>query len=903
MPTNPALIASALTQDQRAIRMRLSNLREIDTNVLIPQYVSGTEAMNGTLQICVAAVSIHAGLELKQFIANPVELQFVTDGGALRSVCGVVTGAAEGHSDGGLATYQLTISDALALLDKTCNTRVFHHVSEVEITEILLKEFRVANPVAQRAFSYDLSSLREYPKRTFTMQYNESTAAFLRRLWKRRGISWFIQAGSAFARGADDTPAHTLVLFDDSRKLKKSDPPTMRFHHDSSTAGGDSITTWRAERTLTAGVLTRRSLDYKQAWSMGSQEFGMNDQGTLGNRVAASLDHYLVDVPHAGDSSADYRSLAVARIERQEYEAKRFEGESTIRDLFVGQYKRLTGHPEVDRHEQAQRDFTITELHFVTTNNLPKVLGEHVRQLFALNHWNEAVRSLEQASAGRGMRYANRFTCVRRATPIVPAYDPRVDLPRTDVQYVTVVGPENEEIHCDELGRIKIRFATCRPEDHAHAHGAGASNSERDSGWVLLSSHWAGPAFGSLSLPRAGDMMLCTFVGGDPDKPLIIGRVHGGKTPPPSFSRVSHLPADRYLSGIVSKEGGTHRYNQLCMDDTPGQISAKLGSAHADSQLILGYLTTPRSGGKASARGEGFELSTSESGAIRSAKSLLISAWQRLEDAAHLSSEGHLALMQECLDLYKSLGQFAADHQGGAGDAAPQAALKADLDGQIKDAKPTLTLTALAGIAVSTPKTIVSYAGMNVDTVAQQHIQLTSGQRLHLNAGKGISMFSHWDGIRQIAHHGKFLMQSQHDDTEINSAKNIKITATAGIASVVAKEIHFIAEDGSFVKIGGGVTLGSNGDIKHQAASFPFSGPATMHAELPTFSGATPDQKFVLKYGQHAEGGIIAPNRGYEIDMSDGSTVKGIADALGNTSLLARDAMHIANIRILADKE
>jgi type VI secretion system secreted protein VgrG len=182
-------------------------------------------------------------------------------------------------------------------------------------------------------------------------------------------------------------------------------------------------------------------------------------------------------------------------------------------------------------------------------------------------------------------------------------------------------------------------------------------------------------------------------------------------------------------------------------------------------------------------------------------------------------------------------------------------------------------------------------------------MQFTSGQRFNLNAGKGISLFSHHDGITAIAHHGKFLMQSQSDDTEINSAKNVKISATDGVISVMAKEIRLVAEDGSFIKIGGGITNGTNGDIKNQAAKFLFSGPATMHTELPVFANGSPDQKFLLKYGQHAEGAVIAPNRAFEIDMTDGTTVKGVSDALGKTSLLARDAMHIANVRILTDKK
>ena len=69
------------------------------------------------------------------------------------------------------------------------------------------------------------------------------------------------------------------------------------------------------------------------------------------------------------------------------------------------------------------------------------------------------------------------------------------------------------------------------------------------------------------------------------------------------------------------------------------------------------------------------------------------------------------------------------------------------------------------GISFATPKTIVSYAGVNLDGVAQQHLQFTAGQQCNLNAGKGISLFAQNEGIKAIAHHGTFLMQSQHDNT------------------------------------------------------------------------------------------------------------------------------------------
>jgi len=672
---------AALTEENRPIRLRVFDGEVVVDDLLLVKYVNGTETICGGVEYRVLCVATAAGMTLKRFIANPAELQFVTDRGTLRSVCGIIASITEGGSDGGLATYQLIVRDAFSLLDKAINTRVFRNVDETAITNIILREWRENNPVAAQAFDFDLGKLKSYPAREFTMQCNESSGAFLRRLWKRRGIAWFIQPGIPTERGSDTVPTHTLVLFDDPMSLPANAAGTVRFHRDSATEERDAITGWHAVRQLTAGAVTRRSWDYARAAMMDSQELGNHDQGRLGNGFAAALDDYLVDVPHAGHDSSDYRNLGTLRMQRHEYESKYFQGEGSVRDLCVGQWIGLSGHPEVDTHPAEQREFILTEMRVQAENNLPKVLDDRANRLFARNRWQPDDGALGRASAERGVRYTNHFSCVRRGVPIVPAFDPRLDVPRAEPQSAIVVGPPGEEIHCDTLGRVKVRFPACREKDHEQAQGAGTSDSDRDSAWIRVASGWASAQYGTISLPRVGDEVICVFLGGDPDKPLIVGRVHGAKTTPPSFSQVSRLPGDRYLSGIKSKEGKSQRYNQLRMDDTPGEISVQLESAHGHAQLNLGYLTHPRSNGKAEARGEGFELTTNDSGAIRTAKSLLISAWKRLDaSGTQLSSDEHLALMQDCLDLFKSLGQYAAEHQGLALDADGQAGLKQQVD-------------------------------------------------------------------------------------------------------------------------------------------------------------------------------------------------------------------------------
>ena len=286
---NVPFVPTGLTEANRPIRLRLSTATRLMDDLLMVKHVSGVETICGGIEYSLLCVSTQAGMELKQFIANPVEVQFVTDAGTLRSVCGIVGAAVEGHGDGGLATYQLIVRDAFSLFENTCNTRVFRNASEVDITNIMLREWREANPVVARAFNFDIGHLKSYPLREFTMQYNESNAAFLRRLWKRRGIAWFVQPGPATDKDKGDTPFHTLVLFDDAMSLKENAAGAVRYHRDASTERRDSITGWQAVRTLNAGSVTRRSWDYAQAWSMSTAESSNNDQGELGTNLRPVL--------------------------------------------------------------------------------------------------------------------------------------------------------------------------------------------------------------------------------------------------------------------------------------------------------------------------------------------------------------------------------------------------------------------------------------------------------------------------------------------------------------------------------------------------------------------------------------------------------------------------------------
>lgn len=884
-------LSSSLAQLRRPIRLRLVCQGEVLDDVLFVKHAQGKETLCSGIEYRLFCIATHSGLPLKELIALPIEMQIVTDRGQLRSVCGIVVQAYAGQSDGSLATYQLVVRDALALMEQRTNMRIFRNANEIDISHTIVREWRNTNPIMARAFDIDFSGLTGfYPAREFTMQCNESDAAFLRRLWKRQGIGSFIRPGPRNKSADSRLPCHTLVLFDDSLSLAKNGAGTVRFHRDAATEKRDGIFNWSAVRSLKPGSITRQSWDYRQGRMMSLQLPTTTQQGEAGDQFAFSLDDHQIETPHVGDDSDDFRRIGELRIRRHEYETKCFHGESGVRDLCIGEWFRLDGHPEIDMHPDDEREFVVTELLIVAENNLPKDMDERTRRLFAANAWHLTVYSgLERVSEERGVKYTNRFTCIRRGIPIVPAYDPRTDLPRVQLQSAIVVGPQGEEVHCDELARVKLRFPGTREQDHRD--GAGASNTDRDSAWVRVASYWAGNQWGGISLPRVGDEVLVEFLGGDPDKPIVVGRVYSGRAAPPTFSHAGGLPGNRFLAGIKSKEISGVRYNQLRLDDTPGEISAQLASEHGHSQLNLGYMTHPRRNGRGEERGEGAELRSDQSVVVRAAKLMLLTTQAMLGAAGkQLEREPLQALLEGSQALLKELGEFAEQHQAMSVDLRSHQELADNLknagnssvqsESEGAGAEPLIAQYAAGGFVSATPNSSISYSGRQQNIVAQEHIQAVAGQRMNIQAGKGMSLFAHEGGMKYIARAGRLDIQAQQDDIGIAADRDVKITASQGDIVIAAKTSITLSCGGAYIKIADGkIEQGCAGDFTVKAGMHKWDGPARQEMKLPFFPSA--EHTNWLKLDLDGYQGTPMAGVPYTMHFADGQQKDGTLDANG----------------------
>ncbi len=148
-----------------------------------------------------------------------------------------------------------------------------------------------------------------------------------------------------------------------------------------------------------------------------------------------------------------------------------------------------------------------------------------------------------------------------------------------------MTGAKGEEIHTDEWGRVRVQF----PWDRQGKYD------ENSSCWVRVSQGWAGTGFGMMALPRVGQEVTVGFFEGDPDQPVVLGRVYD------ALNHVPYkLPDNKTKSGIRTASSpaaadGTPAYNELAFEDKAGGELVSL-RAQRDLQKLVRANETERTG-------------------------------------------------------------------------------------------------------------------------------------------------------------------------------------------------------------------------------------------------------------------------------------------------------------------
>ena len=486
----------------------LLDVREIDIE----------QTMSRLFTVSVVALCDNADIDFEGAIGQEASLTVHGRGGeGVRTWKGVCSELDQLRvEERGLSTYRLVIVPRLWLASQRRNYRIFQQMSELDIAVQLLGEWRVA---------FDKRVRGLYKARKYRVQYGESDYAFFARMLEEAGISFY------FEEQGDET----VCVLHDAPQANVPRERAIAFRDEPTVADKEHVTAVRVSRHLRPGTVTlcdhdyRRPADYKLAQSAAG-----------GQPIEGQLESYAYS-PGAFLFESDKGEATPSADDRGKHRTDEVEGERLVQ-------KRLAS----ERDDAGVISFG-TNVIDLSPGVVMSMLDHPLRQVA------DGKQLLIVSSRIRGRREEKlRHDCEARSAE--RPYHPPIVTPKPKVNGVesaTVVGPAGEEIHTDEFGRVRVHFHWDRE----------SRMNEQSSCWIHVSQPWGGTGFGGTNLPRIGQEVIVDFLGGDPDRPMIIGRVYTNlqKTP-------YALPDNKTQSGWKSSSSpATGGYNEIMFEDKAGQ--------------------------------------------------------------------------------------------------------------------------------------------------------------------------------------------------------------------------------------------------------------------------------------------------------------------------------------------
>lgn len=419
-------------------------------------------------------------------------------------------------SEGGVSSYSLTIVPKLWLLSQRRNHRMFQRLSEPEIVKQLLEEWGI-----EHRFSIDWSS---YKKREYRVQYAESDFAFLSRMLEDAGISYYFET----------TEQPSKLILTDKPHAANPRVATPYVNSANPKLRQELVTDVVIGRRTRPGKYVQRDWDFRPP-----PDFKLLAEAKGGLAPEASLErfHYVPNALHfvegpgqsypVGDNKGKYRRdvsegdrQAQMRLEAKQTSSRTVSFVTTAFDVKPGVVMVIADHPRTD----------------LTGHPLLVVAAQYMGD--ATGEWTHAVTA----------RFAEM-----PFRPSIQTPKPRV----MGLEPATVVGPEGEEIHVDEFGRVKVHFHWDRE----------STFDDNSSVWIPVSHPWAGKGYGHINHPRVGHEVLINFLCGDPDQPVVVGRLYTAQNPV-----IYKLPENKTKSGWRSQSSpGGNGFNELMFEDKKGE--------------------------------------------------------------------------------------------------------------------------------------------------------------------------------------------------------------------------------------------------------------------------------------------------------------------------------------------
>jgi type VI secretion system secreted protein VgrG len=473
-------------------------------DALLLRSVSGQEAISQLFHYELELLSENDSISFDSIVGKGVSLHIQTVDSE-RGMSGYISRFSQGGRDERFTHYHAEMVPWLWFLTRTSDCRIFQKMKAPDIIKKIFDELKFQD--------YSLRLYGSFRQRDYCVQYRETDFNFVSRLMEEEGICYFFEHDK-------EGKKHTLILANDPAAYQPCpDQPKARcdfspgnWHPD------DVVSEWRLEE------------EYRpSAWAHTDYNFETPSTNLMAT-VKNDGGYEVYDYPGFYQKKADGDQLAKTRLQETVAFKNRATGKSNCRCFTTGVTVELTDHYRKDMNQKWL--------------------------LTAVQHQVTMGAAYGSGGADAGFFYTNSFEAVPASVTFRP---PRVT-PKPSVQgcqTAVVVGPAGEEIYPDQYGRVKVQFYWDR---------LGKKN-EDSSCWIRVSYPWAGKGWGTITVPRIGQEVIVDFLEGDPDQPIIVGRVYNADQVTPYT-----LPDEKTKSTtktMSSKGGGG--FNELRFEDAKGK--------------------------------------------------------------------------------------------------------------------------------------------------------------------------------------------------------------------------------------------------------------------------------------------------------------------------------------------
>ena len=479
-----------------------------------------TERLSEVFQGHLELASTDPSIQAAEILEQPVDLVIWQDSMPLRRFTGVVNEFVRGDAGHRRTRYELIIQPPLWRLGLMHNSRIFQTQGTDTIVRTLLEERGIIDSI------FDLKRTPE--QREYCVQHRESDLAFLERLAAEEGWHYRYEHGSV-----DGDTQSALIIADHHGDAPKLEPAAYNAKAGGSTQRPAVYRFRYEERVRVASVAMKDYTFRNPAYAL------MHEHASGDLKHREDYQHY--DYPGRFKADASGQPFTEARLQSLRNDASTASGESNRPDFSPGAKVELTEHDS----DNLNREWLLT----------------------SIIHTGTQPQALEEEGGSEPTTYHNQFKAIPADLTWCPQtpHRPLMDGP----QIAIVTGQEGEEIHCDEHGRVKVRF----PWDRY------SKNNEHSSAWLRVSQGWAGGQYGFMALPRIGHEVIVSFLDGDPDQPIITGRTHHVTNTPPYG-----LPEHKTRTTLKTKTHKGEGSNELRFEDEADQEQIYV---HAQKDLDL----------------------------------------------------------------------------------------------------------------------------------------------------------------------------------------------------------------------------------------------------------------------------------------------------------------------------